>query len=218
MAQILQRPIAAAVFNYISNCNNSNCNNSDNSENNSENNNTNNNNNNNNNNNTYNNNNYNNSINSNNNNMNDTSIITVTNDRLAKLQDDVYSLIEKNIKVKVILNTKTETEDSESQHGHSSCTTSTNIPSLKPPIPEHGLSGTLSDTKLDNAPSFTDASQSDSYSHSMLSRRGRMRKAKELKLPLFILSHEQFFSSSFWGPKEFNAWYKRDGFQRPIHS
>ncbi|KAI9346079.1 DHHC palmitoyltransferase-domain-containing protein [Zopfochytrium polystomum] len=39
-----------------------------------------------------------------------------------------------------------------------------------------------------------------------------------MSIPLFIYSHEQFFSSAFFDPRQFNAWWRRDGFQRPLHA
>ncbi|KAI9333333.1 DHHC palmitoyltransferase-domain-containing protein [Zopfochytrium polystomum] len=53
---------------------------------------------------------------------------------------------------------------------------------------------------------------------SRASRKLRNRQAKALKIPVFIFSYEQFFSSASFDPRQFNMWWKRDGFQRPIHA
>ncbi|KAI8851457.1 hypothetical protein BC829DRAFT_386765 [Chytridium lagenaria] len=52
---------------------------------------------------------------------------------------------------------------------------------------------------------------------SKTTRRTRMKQAKEMDLPICLLSHQKFFGSAHFGPNEFNAWYRRDGFQRPVH-
>ncbi|KAJ1547148.1 hypothetical protein HK405_006554 [Cladochytrium tenue] len=48
-------------------------------------------------------------------------------------------------------------------------------------------------------------------------RRQRNELARAMSIPLCIWSHDQFFSSTFFEPRQFNAWYRRDGFQRPVH-
>ncbi|KAJ3105327.1 hypothetical protein HDU97_008224 [Phlyctochytrium planicorne] len=54
--------------------------------------------------------------------------------------------------------------------------------------------------------------------HSKTTRRVRTKQAKEMKLPVCVLSHQKFFGSSHFTPADFNAWYRRDGFQRPVHA
>ncbi|KAJ3191140.1 hypothetical protein HK101_008052 [Irineochytrium annulatum] len=49
-------------------------------------------------------------------------------------------------------------------------------------------------------------------------RKERKRLARAMKMPLFVFSNNSFFGSSTFEPTTFNAWYKRDGFQRPFHS
>ncbi|KAJ1564594.1 hypothetical protein HK405_014469, partial [Cladochytrium tenue] len=48
-------------------------------------------------------------------------------------------------------------------------------------------------------------------------RRQRNEQARAMSIPLCIWSHDRFFSSAFFEPRQFNAWYRRDGFQRPVH-
>jgi hypothetical protein len=51
----------------------------------------------------------------------------------------------------------------------------------------------------------------------MTSRRVRTQQAKEMKLPYCVTSHRKFFGGVHFSPEQFNAWYRRDGFQRPVH-
>jgi hypothetical protein len=49
------------------------------------------------------------------------------------------------------------------------------------------------------------------------SRKERQMQARKMHMPLFVMSYNSFFSSTEFNPREFNLWYRRDGFQRPIH-
>ncbi|KAI8904133.1 DHHC palmitoyltransferase-domain-containing protein [Gorgonomyces haynaldii] len=42
-------------------------------------------------------------------------------------------------------------------------------------------------------------------------------QTKPLKLPLVVFSYSMFFSTGHFEPEAFNAWYKRNGLERPFH-
>ncbi|KAJ3283432.1 hypothetical protein HDU76_008473 [Blyttiomyces sp. JEL0837] len=48
-------------------------------------------------------------------------------------------------------------------------------------------------------------------------RRVRTQQARAMQIPLITFSDNKFFGSLHYKPEEFNAWYRRDGFQRPAH-
>ncbi|KAJ3100690.1 hypothetical protein HK100_004669, partial [Physocladia obscura] len=49
------------------------------------------------------------------------------------------------------------------------------------------------------------------------SRIERFRKTVEMKMPIVVVSQDQFYGNTRFDPQVFNAWYRRDGFDPPIH-
>ncbi|KAJ3417481.1 hypothetical protein HDV05_003345 [Chytridiales sp. JEL 0842] len=54
-------------------------------------------------------------------------------------------------------------------------------------------------------------------SSSKTPRKVRAQQAREMQLPYCVTSHRKFFGGGHFSPQQFNAWYRRDGFQRPVH-
>ncbi|KAJ3251413.1 hypothetical protein HDU77_005920 [Chytriomyces hyalinus] len=46
----------------------------------------------------------------------------------------------------------------------------------------------------------------------------RRTQAKLMKMPLVIISQNQFYGSNKFEPQVFNAWFRRDGWQAPVHA
>ncbi|KAJ3327662.1 Palmitoyltransferase zdhhc14 [Blyttiomyces sp. JEL0837] len=84
----------------------------------------------------------------------------------------------------------------------SSVATANTLTMNEPVTKQSGLAITIGKTLRPNPPNI---------------RNDRQRLAKEMKMPLCVLSNNSFFSSTSFEPKLFNGWYRRDGFQRPVH-
>ncbi|KAJ3211721.1 hypothetical protein HDU82_005100 [Entophlyctis luteolus] len=48
-------------------------------------------------------------------------------------------------------------------------------------------------------------------------RRERAELRKEMKMPIIVISQDQFYGSASFDPELFNAWYRRDGWESPVH-
>ncbi|KAI9318268.1 hypothetical protein BDR26DRAFT_885432 [Obelidium mucronatum] len=48
-------------------------------------------------------------------------------------------------------------------------------------------------------------------------RSQRRKQAKEMKMPLVVVSQTQFYGSTKFEPEIFNAWYRQDGWEPPVH-
>ncbi|KAJ3220579.1 hypothetical protein HDU81_011333, partial [Chytriomyces hyalinus] len=53
---------------------------------------------------------------------------------------------------------------------------------------------------------------------SQSTRAERRTQAKLMKMPLVIISQNQFYGSNKFEPQIFNAWFRRDGWQAPVHA
>ncbi|KAI8928188.1 DHHC palmitoyltransferase-domain-containing protein [Entophlyctis helioformis] len=78
--------------------------------------------------------------------------------------------------------------------------------------------GTVSATARDNQVQDSSGKDGKDGSGGKGGKGGAASKDPKLKLPLVVATHDVFFSSDKYEPTLFNAWYRKNGWQRPFHA